>query len=143
MTRVIGELRMNNEQVLTPEDAVTDLLSLISTYSEEVKRFQDPVNDIAICALRNRNIVRALFKRPKGFSWNELNKGAHPKRAVRKYAVAYVILSSALKGMERGKKYAPCDLDLLKMLTGEPGEETISDDEQASRGELSMTELHM
>ena len=125
---------------LTPEDAITDLLDLVLTCSEEVERFQDPVNDIPIRALRNRYIVRALFKRPKDFPWDKLNEGAHPKRAVRTYAAASVILSSALKGIERGKKYALCDLELLKMLTGEPEEET---DSGASQGESAISELHM
>ena len=143
MRRVLKELRETNEAILVPEDAIVDLLDLILESSEEVERFQAPVNDIAICALRNRNIMRALFKRPKGFSWNQLNKGAHPKRAVRKYAVAHVMLSSALRGIERGGRYASCDLELLKMLTGEPDEGTVSDDEWAPRGESTMTELYM
>lgn len=139
MTHVLRELQKTDEALLTPEDAITDLLDLILASSKEVGRFQDPVNDIPTRALKSRHIVRALFKRPKGFSWNQLNRGAHPKRAVRNYSVAHVILSSALKGIERGKKYASCDLELLKMLTGEPGEETIP---VASRGELNMSEPH-
>ena len=141
MKLVIRELQESNEAVLTPANAIAVLLGLILTNSEDVERIQDPVNDIPIRALRNRNVVRALFKRPKGYSWNQLNQGAHPKRAVRKYAVAHVILSSALKGIERRIKYAPCDLELLKILTVEPDEETDLDDKRASPGESTTSEL--
>lgn len=76
-------------------------------------------NEFARFALSNREIVRALFKRPPEFPWDDFNKAAHPGDLVKDPLYCEVVLSAAIKSQLREKHFAPCDLELLKALTGQ------------------------
>ena len=103
------------EKPLSPSNALDIPMQVLRESAQAVECFRR--NEFARLALSNREVVRALFKRPPEFPWDAFNKAAHPGDLVDDPLFCEVVRSAAVQSQRRKKHFAPCDLELLKVLT--------------------------
>ena len=109
--------REGGEKPLSASNVLDIPMHLLRESAKAIACFRR--NEFARFTLSSREIVRALFKRPPEFPWDDFNKAAHPGDLVMDPLYCEVVLTAAVRSQQRKKHFAPCDLELLKALTGQ------------------------